>query len=137
MRPALSHAVYAELGEKSYAIVLIFGFVRVFVPLPSTRGSIGLLAYLDPIAGEEVLRETDPVGPRSVPPLMYEPGVRAFFKDMNATLTREAIACGAKKAPQLQTTDFDPGQPVTLPAWVDGTSRFLNLSISRNKPVTD
>ncbi len=33
MRPPLSHAIYAELGEVSYAIVLIFGFLKIYVPL--------------------------------------------------------------------------------------------------------
>jgi hypothetical protein len=31
----LAHTVYIEMGEKSYGIVLIFGYQKIFVPLPS------------------------------------------------------------------------------------------------------
>ena len=53
MKPPLAHTVYVELGQASYAIVLIFGYKRVFVPLPNSPIGRGILASLDPITGEE------------------------------------------------------------------------------------
>jgi hypothetical protein len=54
-------------GRISYGIVVFFGFMKVYVPLPATSVINAFLASLDPITGEENFGVVVPVGQRSIP----------------------------------------------------------------------
>src|SRR5262249_48082690 len=97
LRPGLAHTIYVELAEISYGVVLIFGFMKIFVPLPRSSVSAGFVASLDPITGDESFHEVTPIGPRSVPPFITRDSAALHFREMNATLTREAISRGATR----------------------------------------
>jgi hypothetical protein len=124
LRPPLSHTIYVELGRISYGIVLIFGFQKIFVPLPSASQSEAFLGSLDPMTGDERFDAIRPIGPRSVPALIQHPEAMAHFEEMSDALTREAIQRGAKRPPKLQTKDLDLGAPVDT-SWTNGTIRFM------------
>jgi hypothetical protein len=85
LRLPLSHAVYVELGEVSYAIVLIFGFLEVYVPLPSVRQSAAFLASLDPMSGDESFQVVMPIGTRTVPQYLFEVPLAHFSGDVRRT----------------------------------------------------
>jgi hypothetical protein len=123
LRPPLSHAVYVELGNVSYAIVLIFGFLKIYVPLPAAREAAAFLATLDPMSGDEGFQVVTRIGARSVPRYLFDPPL-AHFQEMCDALSREAIARGAKRPPKLEIKDLDLGPPVDLSA-LNGTIRYL------------
>jgi hypothetical protein len=129
----LSHAVYVELGEISYGIVLIFGFLKIYVPLPSAKEAAAFLGSLDPMTGDEMFLKVVPVGPRRVPPYITEAQVMAHLREMDDTLTREAILRGAKHPPKLETRELDLGVPAD-PSWANGTVRFMFPRITKREP---
>src|ERR1022692_500830 len=133
LRPPLSHAVYVELGEISYGIVLIFGFLKIYVPLPSAKEAAAFLGSLDPMTGDEMFLKVVPVGPRRVPPYITEAQVMAHLREMDDTLTREAILRGAKHPPKLETRELDLGVPAD-PSWANGTVRFMFPRITKREP---
>jgi hypothetical protein len=61
VRPPLTHTVYLEMGQPSYAIVLFFGSQKIFVPFPASSTRSGVLATLDPLTGEERFTEISPL----------------------------------------------------------------------------
>lgn len=132
LRPSLSHTIYVELGKTSYAIVLIFGFQKIFVPLPSAPHYEAFLGSLDPMTGDERFNSVKPIGPRSIPALIQQDEAMAHFHEMNDALTREAVQRGARHPPNLQTKDLDLGAPMD-PAWTNGTIRFLFPSIAKRE----
>jgi hypothetical protein len=73
LSPPLSHAVYVELGTPSYGVAVIFGHLKVFVPLPHRPIRKAYLATLDPIDGDEAFSQVDPIGSRSVPTTIQLP----------------------------------------------------------------
>lgn len=133
LRPPLAHTVYVELGEASYAIVLIFSFLKLFVPLPASDAIGAFLGVLDPLTGEESFSEVKPVGPRSVPAYIQPREAMVHFREMNETLAREAILRGARRPPQLETTELDLGPPQAF-SWTDSTIRFMFTDPSKHEP---
>jgi len=123
MRPALSHTIYVELGPVSYAMVLIFGFLKIFLPLPAAGHAEAFLGSLDPITGDETFDAVACIGPRSVPQSILPHEALAQFRDMQDALTRESVARGATRPPKLETTHLDMGAPVE-PAW-NSTIRYM------------
>jgi hypothetical protein len=124
LRPPLSHTVYVELGRYSYAIVLIFGCKKIFVPLPPSPVNQGLLATLDPITGEEGYLDVDPIGPISVQPSIQKEVAVAHMQDMLNSLSQEAVIRGARRHPDLGIMDVDLGPPWPT-FWTDSTLRFM------------
>ena len=123
LRPPLTHTVYIELSQRSYAIVLIFGFKKIFVPLPPSVLNKGVLATLDPITGEEDFREVSPIGPISVPHVIAREAALVHLQEMYDVLTEESTLRGAKHPPDLKLVDIDLGKPQPL-WWSDITLRF-------------
>jgi hypothetical protein len=123
LRPPLSHTVYVELGKVSYTIVLIFGFLKIYVPLPSAKEAVAFLASLDPMTGDESFQVVPPIGARSIPQYLFEPPL-AHFQEMCDVLSREAISRGAKRSPKLVLKELDLGPPVDLSALND-TIRYI------------
>jgi hypothetical protein len=60
LSPLLAHSVYVELGTTSYGVVVIFGHLKIFVPLRPYSVNSAYLATLDPIDGTEVFSELSP-----------------------------------------------------------------------------
>jgi hypothetical protein len=133
LRLPLAHAVYVELGQASYAIVLLFGFLKLFVPLPASSAGAGFLAVLDPITGQECFSNVKPVGARSIPAYIQPREAMIHLREMNANLTREAILRGAKYPPQLETSELDLG-PSQVSSWTDTTTRFMFTAPSEREP---
>ena len=52
LRLPLAHAIYLEIGRPSYGIVLMFGYQKIFVPLPNSMDRMAVLGSLDPISGK-------------------------------------------------------------------------------------
>jgi HNH endonuclease len=123
LRPPLSHAVYVELGRVSYAIVLIFGFLKIYVPLPYAKEAVAFLGSLDPMSGDESFQVVKPVGARTVPQYLFEPPL-AHFQEMCDALSREALARGAKRPPKLELKQLVLGPPVGL-STLNGTIRYM------------
>lgn len=123
LRPPLSHAIYVELGELSYGIVLFFGFLKVYVPLLPATEPVALIGSLDPLTGSETFQHVKPIGPRTVPAYLFEPST-AQFQEMCDALTREAISLGATRPPTLQAKDLELASPIE-PAPLNGTIRYL------------
>lgn len=124
MKPPLAHTVYLEMGEASYAIVLIFGFKKIFVPLPAIPMPRAILATLDPLTGTESIADVEPIGPREVPDLVGEEFTRKHLQGMLDVLAEDAVARGAKKRPELFVGELDMGAP--LPAWwMNSTVRYM------------
>ena len=120
LRPPLAHTIYVELGDVSYGVVLLFGFQKLFVPLPFAPKNEAFLATLDPMTGDENFQNVEPIGPRTVPSYIREPDVRRHIHEMNTILTQDAILRGAKHPPNLETKELDLGPPATFV--VDGPS---------------
>lgn len=124
LKPPLAHTVYLEMGEASYSLVLIFGYMKIFVPLPASSVPRGILASLDPLTGEESIGDVDPIGPRTVATFIREESIRAHLKGMLAVLTEDAVTRGAMRKPDLTIGDLDLGPPV--PAWwMNSTARYM------------
>jgi hypothetical protein len=122
--PPLAHCVYVELGTTSYGVVVIFGHVKLFVPLPPYSLNRAYLATLDPIDGAEVFSEVDPIGPRSVPTTIDLSGMMAHFNEMDRLLTDAANMRGAKHPPKLTIRDLDPRPPQFF-SQTDSTLRYM------------
>jgi hypothetical protein len=116
------------LGNISYAIVLVFGFEKVFVPLPPAPVTDGLLATLDPITGEEEFKRVKPVGPRGVPQYIQRAEAMAHLREMHDVLTEDAIARGAKFPPSLDIKELDLGKPD--PLW-NSTVRYMFPNLAK------
>ncbi len=65
LRPPLSHTIYIEFGNPSHGIVLVFGAMQIYVPLPVASPG-AFLGFLDPITGEESFTDMNPIS--LVPP---------------------------------------------------------------------
>jgi len=124
LRPPLSHAVYVEFGARSHAIVVIFGEMQVYVPLPAASPGAAL-GFLDPITGEESFEDIAPIGLVPPPPFLSKDKAQAYLREMLRCVGEEAKIRGATNPPDLQLVDFDLGRPASLPQWVDGTYKFL------------
>jgi hypothetical protein len=124
LKPPLAHTVYIELGEKSYGIVLIFGYQKIFVALPSSAERRAILASLDPLTGEESFADVDSIGPRDIPATIQKDSALAHLQSMLDTLTEDAVLRGAKKKPELSIRDVDLGAP--MPSWwSSSTVRYM------------
>ena len=124
MKPPLAHTVYLEMGESSYALVLIFGFKKIFVPLPASPVARGILASLDPLTGAELIEDVERIGPRKVPDFVAENFARAQIQGMLNVLAEDAVARGARKKPDLVIGALDMGPP--LPTWwMTSTVRYM------------
>jgi hypothetical protein len=124
LKPPLAHTVYLEMGETSYALVLIFGYEKIFVPLPPSPLPRGIVASLDPLTGEESFRDVDPIGPRKIATFIREESVRAHLQGMLDVLAEDAVTRGAKKRPDLFIGALDMGPP--MPAWWrNSTVRYM------------
>ena len=124
IKPPLAHTAYVELGAVSYAIILIFGFKKIFVPLPMCLPAMAILASLDPITGEEQFREVQPIGPRSVPNSISESSAHSHLQGMLDTLTKDADLRGAKNKPELYVGRLDLGTPMP-DWWTNSTLRYM------------
>jgi hypothetical protein len=124
LRPPLAHTIYLELGQASYGIVLIFGHLKILVPLPNSAERKAVLATLDPISGEESFSEVEPMGPRAVPAVIERGLVLEHLQRMLDTLADDAVARGAEKRPALYVGELDLG--TTLPSWWgNSTVRYM------------
>ncbi|MEP6757248.1 MAG: HNH endonuclease [Chthonomonadales bacterium] len=124
LSPPLSHAVYVELGTPSYGIVVIFGYLKVFVPLLPYPTKKAYLATLDPIDGEERFSEVDPIGSRSVPTTIQLAEMMVHLNEMNRMLMQAANLRGAKRPPKLTIQELNPGPPQFF-SQTDSTLRFM------------
>ena len=124
LRPPLSHTVYIEFGALSHAIVLIFGEMQVYVPLPAASPG-AIIGFLDPITGEESFEDVAPIGLAPPPPFISKVKAEAFLREMLRCAGEEGKARGATNPPDLQLVGFDLGRPTSSPQWVDGTYKFL------------
>lgn len=124
LRPPLAHTVYLEMGELSYALVLIFGYKKIYVPLPASSERRGIVGSLDPITGEELFRDVNPIGSRTVPELVQEKFAREHYQGMLNVLSEDAVTCGAKKKPELFIGALDMGKPVP-DWWTNSTIRYM------------
>jgi hypothetical protein len=110
LRPGLSHTVYIEFGPQSHAVVILFGGMQIYVPLPAAdQGAI--LGFLDPITGEESFREVNALDLIPPPKFWNQAQARAYFADNMRQLADEAKARGAKHPPDLSVRDIDLGSP--------------------------
>jgi hypothetical protein len=123
LRPPLSHTVYVEFGIQSYAIILLFGDLQLYVPLPQAEPG-AVIGFLDPLTGEELFEEAAPIGIAPPPRLVSREQIALHIQYINRQLTDEANARGALHPPDLQVLEFDPGPPSLSPSWTDGTHRF-------------
>ena len=124
LKPPLAQPIYIELGERSYGLALLFGYLRVFVPLPSSPERRGILASLDPISGEESFGDVDPIGPRDIPNVIGMRTALAHLQNMMDTLSTEAVLRGAKNKPELYIGNADFGQRIPL-WWSSSTARYM------------
>lgn len=115
LRTPLAHTIYLEMGLTSFGVVLLFGFKRVFVPLPSSAIHGAVLATLDPLTGEESFREVEPIGPREIPVTIDRRTALAHMQNMLDNLSQDAILRGARNEPKLYVGDLELGVP--LPSW--------------------
>jgi hypothetical protein len=123
MIPPLSHAVYVELGTASYGVVVMFGYLRVFVSLPRSPITKAYLATLDPIDGEEKFSEVGSIGPRDVPATIQLAEMTAHLNEMNRMLMQAANLRGAKRPPKLTIQDLNSG--ALQFSQTDSTLRFM------------
>jgi hypothetical protein len=121
LRPPLSHTVYIEFGPESHAVVILFGGMQVYVPLPAAEQG-AVLGFLDPITGEESFHEVSVLNTTPPPKFWTEAQARAHFEDTSRRFAEEANARGATHPPDLSVPPVDLGTPVF--SWVDGTNRF-------------
>lgn len=123
LRPPLSHTVYVEFGVQSYAIVLVFGYFQVYVPLPGSESGAAI-GFLDPLTGEESFGEAAPIGIVPPPKFVSRQQIALHLQHINRRLADEANERGALYPPDLQMLEFDPGPPSLSPSWTDGTHKF-------------
>jgi len=114
LRPHLSHTVYIEFGPQSHAVVILFGGMQIYVPLPATEQG-AILGFLDPITGEESFGEVKALNITPPSMLWTEAQARAHFADMTQRLAEEANARGAKHPPDLSVSAYDLGTPNATP----------------------
>ena len=110
LRPPLSHTVYIEFGFQSQAVVILFGGMQIYVPLPAAKQG-AILGFLDPITGEESFGEVKALNITPAPSFWTEPEARVHFAYINKRLAGEANARGAKHPPDLSVSAYDLGNP--------------------------
>ena len=107
LRRPLTHTVYLEFGQLSFAIVLLFGSQKIFVPFPSTAGRMGVLATLYPLTGEEAFSELSPLGPPSLLSDFNKAGQRdvvlAHIRDMSRDACGRGCPAGGQVTTKLRT----------------------------------
>lgn len=124
LKPPLAHTIYIEMGERSYGIVLLFGHLKILVPLPSSTERRAILASLDPISGKESFDDVEPIGPRDIPVVIQQDLALEHLQGMLDTLAEDAVARGAKKRPELFVGALDLGTP--MPSWwTNSTVRYM------------
>jgi HNH endonuclease len=120
LRPGLSHTVYVEFGPQSHAVVILFGGMQIYVPLPAAPSG-AILGFLDPITGEESFGEVKALNITPSPKFWTEAQARACLADISQRFSQEANARGAKHPPTLSVPSFDLGAPsveyVFVPVW--------------------
>jgi hypothetical protein len=110
LRPPLSHTVYIEFGPKSHAVVILFGGMQIYVPLPAAEQG-AILGFLDPITGDESFGEVKAVNITPPPEFWTEAQAREHFADIMQRLSEEATARGATRPPNLSVSTYDLGTP--------------------------
>jgi hypothetical protein len=97
LRPPLSHTVYIEFGPQSHAVVILFGAMQVYVPLPAAeRGAI--LGFLDPLTGDESFGEVKAIN--IVPP-------PEFWTEAQTQRSRASrLVGGGGSHPSLSCADY-------------------------------
>ncbi len=120
LRPSLCHTVYIEFGPQSHSVVILFGGMQVYVPLPESEPG-AVLGFLDPITGEESFCEVSPLKIGAPPKTWTEAEAAAHFQDVSRQFADEAKARGATCPPDLAVPYVDLGVPVS---WINGTYRF-------------
>jgi hypothetical protein len=110
LRPQLSHTAYVEFGLQSHAVIILFGGPQIYVPLPTAKKG-AILAFLDPITGEEWFGEVAPLGIPPAPSTFTEGEAKVHFKYILERLAEEGIARGAKYPPNLSVSAYDLGSP--------------------------
>lgn len=110
LRPPLSHSVYIEFGFQSQAIVILFGGMQVYVPLPAAKRG-AFLGFLDPITGEESFSEVKVLNIPPAPSFWSDAEARVHFAYITRMLSEEANARGAKHPPNLTVPAYDLGTP--------------------------
>jgi HNH endonuclease len=104
LRPHLSHTVYIGFGVESYAFVILFGGLQIYVPLPAAKPG-AILGFLDPITGEESFDEIEPLDIKT--PLNFtQDQVPAHLAYIMQRLAEEANNRGAKRPPDLSAQRF-------------------------------
>ena len=110
LRPSLSHTVYVEFGDRSHGVVILFGWMEVYVPLPSSAPG-AILGFLDPITGEEFFGKTEILGISPPASLWTEAQAQIHFAEIANWLAGEAICRGAKRPPNLSVPSCGLGPP--------------------------
>jgi hypothetical protein len=110
LRPQLSHTIYIEFGLQSQAVVILFGWMQIYVPLPAAKQG-AILGFLDPITGEESFREVKALNITPAPSFWTEAEARVHFAYISGRLAEEANARGAKHPPDLSVSAYDLGTP--------------------------
>ena len=121
LRPPLSHTVYIEFGPQSRGVVILFGYMQIYVPLPAADPG-AILAFLDPTTGEEYFGDVSALNILPPPKFWTEVEARSHFENISRWVAEEANALGAAYPPDLSVPSFDLGTP--LSSWEDGTYRF-------------
>jgi hypothetical protein len=124
LKTPMAHTIYIEMGENSFGIVLLFGFKRVFVPLPCAASQKAVLASLDPISGEESFKEVEPIGFPDIPRVIDKRAAQAHLQNMLDILADDATSRGAKRRPELYVGDLDLGEQLP-PWWGNSTVRYM------------
>lgn len=108
LRPPLSHTVYIEFGLQSQAVVILFGEMQIYVPLPAEKPG-AILGFLDPITGEEYFREVKALNITPAPRFWTDADVQVHLAYITWQLAEEAKARGAKRPPDLSVPSYDRG----------------------------
>ncbi|HTU33259.1 MAG TPA: hypothetical protein VMF66_05610 [Candidatus Acidoferrum sp.] len=120
LRPGLSHTIYLELGTPSRAVVIFFGGMQIFLPLPPASKD-AFLGFLDPLSGEESFARVNALNINQPPEVVTESQARFWLAEINRYFSEEANARGAKHPPNLSVSGIDLGKPgasyVFVPVW--------------------
>jgi hypothetical protein len=117
-RPALSHVIYVERGTDYLSgVVQFFGVIQMYCHLGSSNESLeksALLAWLDPVTGEETFSGTDILNLEEPPLMIRKSEYPYLLKGWVDKFRSEAIKRNALTPPDLKF-EFD----------IDGETKIL------------